>query len=157
MDPKVWGPHGWQFLHSITLAYPDNPTLEDKNNHAQFFNGIQNILPCQRCRDHYSLSLQELPVEQHLENKESLFRWLVDIHNRVNVKNNKREYSYDEVTKLYEKMYDKSNDNTYGKSNDKSGDKSNDKSVGSKLIGNKWLFIFLIVLLIILGIYHYSK
>ena len=137
MDPKVWGPHGWQFLHSITLAYPDNPTLEDKNNHAQFFNGIQNILPCQSCRDHYSLSLQELPVEQHLENKESLFRWLVDIHNRVNVKNNKREYSYDEVTKLYEKMYD--------------------KSVGSKLIGNKWLFIFLIVLLIILGIYHYSK
>ena len=137
MDPKVWGPHGWQFLHSITLAYPDNPTLEDKNNHAQFFNGIQNILPCQRCRDHYTLSLQELPVEQHLENKESLFRWLVDIHNRVNVKNNKREYSYDEVTKLYEKMYG--------------------KSVGSKLIGNKWLFIFLIVLLIILGIYHYSK
>lgn len=137
MDPKVWGPHGWQFLHSITLAYPDNPTLEDKNNHAQFFNGIQNILPCQSCRDHYALSLQELPVEQHLENKESLFRWLVDIHNRVNVKNNKREYSYDEVTKLYEKMYD--------------------KSVGSKLIGNKWLFIFLIVLLIILGIYHYSK
>ena len=86
MDPEVWGPHGWQFLHSITLAYPDNPTLEDKNNHTQFFNSIQNILPCQSCRDHYSLSLQELPVEQHLENKESLFRWLVDIHNRVNVK-----------------------------------------------------------------------
>ena len=149
MDPEVWGPHGWQFLHSITLAYPDNPTLEDKNNHAQFFNGIQNILPCQSCRDHYTQNLQALPVEQHLENKESLFRWLVDIHNRVNVKNNKREYSYDEVTKLYEKMYDKSND--------KSGDKSNDNTYGNKLIGNKWLFILLIVLLIILGIYHYSK
>ena len=162
MDPKVWGPHGWQFLHSITLAYPDNPTLEDKNNHAQFFNGIQNILPCQRCRDHYSLSLQELPVEQHLENKESLFRWLVDIHNQVNVKNNKREYSYDEVTKLYEKMYDKSGDKSNDKSGYKSndntyGDKSNDNTYGNKLIGNKWLFIFLIALLIILSIYHYSK
>ena len=145
MDPEVWGPHAWQFLHSITLAYPDNPTLEDKNNHAQFFNSIQNILPCQSCRDHYTQNLQELPVEQHLENKESLFRWSIDLHNRVNVMNNKREYSYDEVTELYEKIYDKS------------GDKSGDNTYGSKLIGNKWLFIFLIVLVIILGIYHYYK
>ena len=140
MEPEIWGPHAWQFLHSITLSYPDNPTLEDKNNHAQFFNSIQNILPCQNCKDHYTQNLQALPIEQHLDNKESLFRWLVDIHNRVNVTNNKREYSYDEVTELYEKMYDKS-----------------EKSIGSKLIGNKWLFIFLIILLIILGIYHHNK
>ena len=140
MEPEIWGPHAWQFLHSITLSYPDNPTLEDKNNHAQFFNSIQNILPCQSCRDHYTQNLQALPIEQHLDNKESLFRWLVDIHNRVNVTNNKREYSYDEVTELYEKMYSKSGDTS-----------------GSKLIGNKWLFILLIILLIILGIYHYRK
>ena len=140
MDPEIWGPHAWQFLHSITLSYPDNPTLEDKNNHAQFFNSIQNILPCQNCKDHYTQNLHILPIEQHLDNKESLFRWSVDLHNRVNVINNKREYSYDEVTELYEKMYDKS-----------------EKSIGSKLIGNKWLFIFLIILLIILGIYHHYK
>ena len=140
MEPEIWGPHAWQFLHSITLSYPDNPTLEDKNNHAQFFNSIQNILPCQKCRDHYTQNLQAFPVEQHLDNKESLFRWSIDLHNRVNVINNKREYSYDEVTELYEKMYDKS-----------------EKSIGNKLIGNKWLFIFLIILLIILGIYHHNK
>ena len=137
MEPEIWGPHAWQFLHSITLSYPDNPTLEDKNNHAQFFNSIQNILPCQNCKDHYTQNLQAFPVEQHLDNKESLFRWLVDVHNRVNVTNNKREYSYDEVTELYEKIYS--------------------KSEGNKLIGNKWLFIFLIVLVIILGIYHHNK
>ena len=137
MEPEIWGPHAWQFLHSITLSYPDNPTLEDKNNHAQFFNSIQNILPCQKCKDHYTQNLHILPIEQHLDNKESLFRWSVDLHNRVNVMNNKREYSYDEVTELYEKMYDKSN--------------------GIRLIGNKWLFIFLIILLIILGIYHHNK
>ena len=140
MEPEIWGPHAWQFLHSITLSYPDNPTLEDKNNHAQFFNSIQNILPCQKCKDHYTQNLQASPVEQHLDNKESLFRWLVDIHNRVNVTNNKREYSYDEVTEYYEKMYNKS-----------------EISTSYKLINNKWLFILLIVLLIILGIYHHNK
>ena len=140
MEPEIWGPHAWQFLHSITLSYPDNPTLEDKNNHAQFFNSIQNILPCQKCKDHYTQNLHAFPVEQHLDNKESLFRWSIDLHNRVNVMNNKREYSYDEVTEYYEKMYNKS-----------------EISTSYKLINNKWLFILLIVLLIILGIYHYNK
>ena len=37
MDPEVWGPHGWYFLHSITLAYPDNPTDDDKTYHKNFF------------------------------------------------------------------------------------------------------------------------
>ena len=72
MEPEIWGPHAWQFLHSITLSYPDNPTIEDKNNYAQFFNSIQNILPCQNCKDHYTQNLQEFPVEQHLDNKDSL-------------------------------------------------------------------------------------
>ena len=135
MDPEVWGPHAWQFLHSITLAYPDNPTLEDKNNHAQFFNNIQYILPCQKCKGHYSQNIQNSPVEQHLDNKESLFKRLVDIHNIVNVMNNKREYSYDEVIKLYEKIYNKSN----------------------KFIQHKSLIILLIFVLFIIGIYYYTK
>ena len=109
MDPNIWGPPAWSFLHSITLAYPDNPTEIDKQIHIEFFNSLKNILPCDKCKNHYSNTLETYPIENHLENKESLFRWLVDVHNRVNINNNKREYSYDEVTELYEKMYSKSN------------------------------------------------
>ena len=29
--PDVWGPHGWKFIHYVTLGYPDKPTKEDKN------------------------------------------------------------------------------------------------------------------------------
>ena len=67
MDPEIWGPHAWQFLHSITLSYPDNPTLEDKNNHAQFFNSLKDILPCQKCQDHFTQNLQENPVENYVQ------------------------------------------------------------------------------------------
>ena len=135
MDPEIWGPHAWQFLHSITLSYPDNPTLEDKNNHAQFFNSLKDILPCQKCQDHFTQNLQENPVENYLDNKELLFNWLIDIHNKVNVSNGKKEYSYDEVIKLYENMY---------KSNDK-------KSI------NNWLYIAFIILIILLCIYYFQK
>ena len=137
MDPNIWGPHAWQFLHTITLAYPDNPTLEDKNNHAIFFNNIQYILPCQKCKDHYSQNIQISPVEQHLDNKETLFKWLIDIHNKVNIKNNKREYSYDEVTKLYENMYSK-NKNGY-------------------FISNTTLIVIFIILVVFLFIYYKYK
>ena len=30
MEAKIWGPHAWIFLHSITMAYPENPTDNDK-------------------------------------------------------------------------------------------------------------------------------
>ena len=137
MDPNVWGPHAWQFLHSITLAYPDNPSEQDKQNHAQFFNMLKDILPCEKCQIHYMNNLQTYPIENHLEDKESLFRWLVDIHNRVNVDNGKKEYSYDEVTELYEKMYNKS-----------------DKGL---FISNQWLYVIFVFLLLCLVFYYIRK
>ena len=59
----------------------------------------------------------------------------VALHIIVNVMNNKREYSYDEVIKLYEKIYNKSN----------------------KFIQHKSLIILLIFVLFIIGIYYYTK
>ena len=53
MDPEIWGPHAWIFLHSVTLAYPENPTNIDKKNFELFFNSMQPIIPCQKCSNHY--------------------------------------------------------------------------------------------------------
>ena len=137
MDPDVWGPHGWYFLHSITLAYPDNPTDDDKTYHKNFFESLKNILPCEKCRNHYIQNLNIYPIDNHLENKESLFKWLVDVHNRVNIDNGKREYSYDEVTKLYENMYSKNKNGYY--------------------ISNTTLIVIFIILIIVLIIYYKYK
>jgi len=137
MDPEIWGPHGWYFLHSITLAYPDNPTEDDKIYHKNFFESLKNILPCDKCRNHYDQNLITYPIENHLENKESLFKWLVDVHNRVNIDNGKREYNYDEVTKLYEIMYSKNKNGCY--------------------ISNNTLIVLFIILVIVLMIYYKYK
>ena len=37
MEPNIWGPHAWLFLHTITLNFPDNPTKEEKEKYKQFF------------------------------------------------------------------------------------------------------------------------
>ena len=37
MTPDVWGPHGWKFIHYITLGYPEYPTQMQKDKYKAFF------------------------------------------------------------------------------------------------------------------------
>ena len=54
---------------------------------------------------HYSENLNNYPIDKSLNSKQDLVKWLIDIHNEVNVKNNKRKYSYDEVINKYNNLY----------------------------------------------------
>ena len=103
MKNSQWGPAAWLFLHSVTFQYPEDPTDQDKNNYKIFFESLQNILPCPNCREHYQKNIQENPM--NLESRESLIKWVIELHNIVNQKNSKKEYSYDEVKDLYESKY----------------------------------------------------
>tara|TARA_B100001094_G_C17730577_1_gene576384 strand:+ start:225 stop:638 length:414 start_codon:yes stop_codon:yes gene_type:complete len=104
-NPEIWGPGAWLFLHTITLNYPTNPTFEDKENYKNFFISLKNVIPCKNCAKHYSENLNNFPIDDSLNSKEDLVKWLIDNHNKVNVKNKKRKYSYNEVIEKYEKLY----------------------------------------------------
>jgi FAD-linked sulfhydryl oxidase len=106
MDPKIWGKHTWIFLHSITLNYPDNPTDEEITNHYNFFTNLSNILPCYKCREHYKLNLKKKKLTKKiLKSKELFIKWLIDIHNTVNISNNKNIESYGKIMKYYDELY----------------------------------------------------
>ena len=105
MEPNIWGPEAWTFLHSITLNYPDNPTINDKKYHIDFFNILPNILPCIICRQNLKKHLGELPIKFHLSNKISLCKWLVEIHNKTNIDLGKKTITYPEFLKIYQKKY----------------------------------------------------
>lgn len=113
MKPEVWGPSAWLFLHTITLAYPSNPTFADKNNYKMFFNNLSNVLPCELCKSHYKQHIQHIPLtDEILSSKYKLTKWLVDIHNHVNQQTGKKEVSYDSFLNKYYKLYN-SNSYTY--------------------------------------------
>lgn len=106
MNPDIWGPHAWIFLHTITLAYPQNPTYVDKSNYKLFFNNLGSILPCDKCKIHYKENLQTFPLtDDILDSKDKLVKWLINIHNNVNKRNNKKMMSYDSVLDKYYHMY----------------------------------------------------
>ena len=51
MMTSIWGPPAWHFLHIVSFNYPINPTKMQKEHYYNFFNNLQNILPCKYCRD----------------------------------------------------------------------------------------------------------
>ena len=106
MNPKIWGPHGWFFIHSIALNYPNNPTFKQKQQYYDFFKTLMNVIPCEKCAYHYSENFKNYPIENFLDNTEKLFNWTVDIHNIVNQKNNKKVLSYKEAYEEHMKEYD---------------------------------------------------
>ena len=104
---KIWGPPAWTFLHTITLNYPDNPTNQDKNNYYSFFSNLKHVLPCEKCKKHYRENSKDL--KDNLNSKDDLVKWLIDIHNQVNIQNNKSVWSYADVYNKYQDIYNSSN------------------------------------------------
>jgi hypothetical protein len=95
--PDVWGPHGWKFIHFITMGYPETPTEEDKKTYKKFFEMLGSVIPCKICGDHYKSHIKKHPIDDEiLKDKDSLMAWGVEIHNIVNKNNGKKIYSVEE-------------------------------------------------------------
>jgi len=104
---KTWGPYGWKFIHMVALAYPNNPTNEDKENYKTFFTILGNILPCQLCADHYKQNLINFPLTEYiLSSRDTVLKWTIDIHNEVNKSIGKKILDYDEAITLIKNNYE---------------------------------------------------
>lgn len=107
MNQNIWGPHLWFSLGTMTLVYPLRPSNEDKKNYKNFFMNLQHVIPCSVCKNNYKRHIREHPIDNFLENRKTLFNWVVDIHNMVNGETGKKILSYDVVLKKYEDVYKK--------------------------------------------------
>ena len=102
INPEKWGPHYWKMSHYITIAYPKNPTEEDKKSVKMYFYNLVYLLPCENCRNHYAKNLNKFPLtEEILASRYKLIKWLVDIHNEVNRRTGKPEISINDIENLY--------------------------------------------------------
>jgi len=108
MRPDVWGPPAWIFLHSITLEYPDNPTKKDKQDMRNFFDSLGKVLPCHKCRNNFQMHFTKKPLTDGiLCCKKNLVKWLIDIHNSVDMMNNKKAMTYEEALRQLLSCYER--------------------------------------------------
>lgn len=163
IDPTIWGPHLWKFMHYLTLSYPENPTEEEKDTLYNFFHTIQTVLPCEKCRYNFKAHLERTPLsEDILSNNSKVIRWLFDIHNEVNKSTGKPELPYDEFIKIYSKKDEINLDNVIPfiqKVSEKNENKKIEKNnkIVEYLKNNKIVLGLLIVILIIIVIYLNKK
>ena len=100
---NIWGPLIWNLLHTISYVSPNYYDLQIKKNYFYFFNNIiPSILPCPICQRHYLKQLRNNPLHLNLNSKEELIKWIINIHNLVNIKNKKKIFNREEVDEIYQ-------------------------------------------------------
>lgn len=104
MLTTVWGPQFWFILHNISFNYPVNPTKEDINNYHTFFKSLRYVLPCKHCRENVVKNMKELKFSKKVfVNRETLSKWVYNLHNHVNKMLNKNvKISFEEVRCMHE-------------------------------------------------------
>jgi hypothetical protein len=124
INPAIWGPNLWKFMHYLTLSYPENPTEEEKDRLFDFFENIQTLLPCEKCRYNFKNHLEKTPLSDDvLSTNISVVTWLFNLHNEVNKSLDKPELSYADFIDIYSVSSTKTNNNVTLKEIEKNIDK----------------------------------
>lgn len=104
MDISVWGPAMWQSMHSISFAYPEQPSHHEQAAAFSFLQSLCTLLPCPQCRMHYAAYLKStIPstMAGPLKSKQGLVKWTIDLHNDVNERLGKPIMPYEEVHRRF--------------------------------------------------------
>jgi len=117
LSPSHWGPKTWFFLESAAMAYPTNPTNEEKTSAKNLILSLRDLLPCGTCRINYREYLNEIIEENYLDNvvkdRDAFMNFIILLHNDVRVKYNKPARSVEEVFNYYQQQYSSPPVNNY--------------------------------------------
>jgi hypothetical protein len=99
---SYWGPLVWNFLHAVTFNLPektsDDPALL-KEAIVSLFDSLRVLIPCDDCRGHYTTYVDSHPIDY--SSSESIQKWMVDFHNSVSSRLNKKQYDFEEIRNFY--------------------------------------------------------
>jgi hypothetical protein len=105
LDPKIWGPHYWFFLHTLAMCYPNYPNEVTKKKYYDFIQNLPMFIPIEKIATYFSKLLDEYPVQPYLDNRESFIRWIWFIHNKINQKLEKPQMSLNDFYVKYYEEY----------------------------------------------------
>ncbi len=95
VDPAIWGPPLWRFLHSAA-APASASSGADATRWASVLEAMKTGLPCQECTDHYRTWFAAHPIADG-----SVSAWLLTLHNDVNRRRGVPEWSAEQLSAAY--------------------------------------------------------
>ena len=101
-EPAKWGPAAWNFIHTVSFSYDEEPDETTRESFRSFFRSLKEVLPCAKCRKHFAAQLAAAEAlrggeDDPFRSRDALTRWVVDIHNQVNSRHRKASASFEEV------------------------------------------------------------
>jgi hypothetical protein len=105
LDPKIWGPHYWFFLHTLSMTYPIHPNSITKKKYYEFIQNLPLFIPVEQISSEFSKLLDKYPIVPYLDNRESFIRWMHFIHNKINEKLEKPKISLNDFFIKYYNEY----------------------------------------------------
>ena len=99
-DAKYLGPGYWASWH-IKSIYSD--TESKKGEVARNIALDIKNFPCLKCQTHAKYYVSRNPLIKAVKNKDplSMLKWTVDFHNEVNLRLNKKIFTYEEALKKW--------------------------------------------------------
>ena len=141
LDPKIWGPHYWFFIHTVAMTYPIRPNAVTKKKYYEFIQNLPLFIPVENISGEFSKLLDKYPVTPYLDSQPSFVKWMHFIHNKINVSLDKPEITMeDAMVQYYEHYKPKA---------------IKDKEQRKRR--EKYVFLGLIILIMLLTLYLYKK
>jgi hypothetical protein len=110
LDPKIWGPHCWFFLHTLAMTYPHHPNTVTKKKYYEFVQNLPLFLPVEQISKEFEQLIDKYPVTPYLDNRDSFVRWMHFIHNKINEKIEKPQITLNEFFVKYYNEYKSQNE-----------------------------------------------
>ena len=105
LDPTVWGPHYWFFLHTLALSYPHHPNAVTKKKYYELIQNLPLFIPVETIGTSFEKLLDEYPVAAYLDSRDSFVKWMHFIHNKINEKLEKPKITLNEFYFRYYEEY----------------------------------------------------
>ena len=141
LDPKVWGPHYWFFLHTMALSYPIAPNEVMRKKYYDFIQNLPLFLPIPEIGNEFSKIIDRYPVTPYLDSRQSFVKWMHFIHNKINISLDLPEKTMEETMTEYYELY-----------KPKAVKDAEERKRREKLI-----FLVGIIIIMIISIYLYNK
>ena len=104
LDPNIWGPHYWFFLHTIAITYPIYPNAVTKKKYYDFIQNLPLFIPNEKISSDFERLINKYPISPYLDNRKSIVKWVHFIHNKINKKLEKPCIG---ITNFYSTYYEK--------------------------------------------------
>jgi hypothetical protein len=105
LDPNVWGPKFWFFLHTLAMSYPHYPNEVTKKKYYEFIQNLPIFMPVEEIGNDFSKLLDEYPITAYLDSRDSFIRWMHFIHNKINQKLEKPKITINDFYNNYYEEY----------------------------------------------------